>query len=56
MCAVMPQTETEMLTVKGIGESKLAKYGAQFLAIIQANQAEKSEMSPNQWRLALANL
>lgn len=48
MCAVMPQTETEMLTVKGIGESKLAKYGAQFLAIIQANQAEKSEMSPNQ--------
>lgn len=36
MCAVMPQTEAEMLTVSGVGESKLAKYGEAFLTALKA--------------------
>ncbi|WP_203651475.1 DNA helicase RecQ [Secundilactobacillus yichangensis] len=35
MCAVMPQNEEEMLTVSGVGESKLAKYGEAFLKELQ---------------------
>lgn len=30
MCVLMPQTETEMLKVKGVGENKLEKYGEAF--------------------------
>lgn len=34
MCASLPATRSEMLAVKGIGDSKLEKYGDQFLAVI----------------------
>ena len=30
MCAKMPQSDSELLTVKGIGEHKLVKYGSHF--------------------------
>lgn len=45
MCAVMPQTEAEMLTVSGVGESKLAKYGEAFLTTLKAanNDGVKTE-------------
>lgn len=36
MCAVMPKNEEEMLTVSGVGESKLAKYGDAFLKALNA--------------------
>ncbi|MBK5447365.1 DNA helicase RecQ [Bacillus sp. TH22] len=35
MCAKMPQSDSELLTVKGIGEHKLVKYGSQFLQAVQ---------------------
>ncbi|PFJ17616.1 DNA helicase RecQ [Bacillus cereus] len=35
MCAKMPRNETELLTVKGIGEHKLVKYGSHFLQTVQ---------------------
>ncbi|MEK5194654.1 DNA helicase RecQ [Bacillus sp. FSL M7-0884] len=35
MCAKMPQSDSELLTVKGIGEHKLAKYGSHFLQAVQ---------------------
>jgi len=35
MCAKMPQSESELLTVKGIGEHKLVKYGSHFLQAVQ---------------------
>ncbi|MFV5783831.1 DNA helicase RecQ [Pediococcus acidilactici] len=38
MCAVLPETLDEMLDVKGIGENKLAKYGEQFLKVLQNYQ------------------
>jgi ATP-dependent DNA helicase RecQ len=38
MCAVMPETLDEMLNVKGIGESKLEKYGEDFLEILRNYQ------------------
>ena len=34
MCAKMPQSENELLQVKGIGEHKLAKYGSHFLQAV----------------------
>jgi ATP-dependent DNA helicase RecQ len=34
MCRLLPHDETQMLQMKGIGERKFAKYGAQFLAVI----------------------
>ncbi|MDM5188658.1 DNA helicase RecQ [Bacillus sp. DX4.1] len=34
MCAKMPQSDGELLQVKGIGEHKLAKYGSQFLQAV----------------------
>lgn len=36
MCEVMPETLTDMLYVKGVGESKLEKYGELFLDILNA--------------------
>ncbi|MCH4170869.1 MAG: DNA helicase RecQ [Lactobacillus sp.] len=39
MCSQMPSTDSEMLDVKGVGESKLTKYGSQFLKIIADYQA-----------------
>ncbi len=38
MCVVLPETLDEMLDVKGIGENKLAKYGEQFLKVLQNYQ------------------
>lgn len=38
MCADMPTNDAEFLNVKGVGESKLAKYGEQFLGTIAAYQ------------------
>ncbi|EJR33463.1 MULTISPECIES: DNA helicase RecQ [Bacillus] len=35
MCAKMPQSDSELLTVKGIGEHKLVKYGSYFLQAVQ---------------------
>ncbi|MBS4195971.1 DNA helicase RecQ [Lederbergia citri] len=41
MSAVLPQTENELLQIKGIGERKLEAYGADFLSIINAYCKEK---------------
>ncbi|WP_155286596.1 DNA helicase RecQ [Lacticaseibacillus zhaodongensis] len=35
LCRVMPQTKVEMLSVKGIGQNKLDKYGDLFLEALQ---------------------
>ncbi|MCU5682577.1 DNA helicase RecQ [Bacillus wiedmannii] len=35
MCAKMPQSDSELLTVKGIGEHKLVKYGSHFIQAVQ---------------------
>ncbi|MDA2529794.1 DNA helicase RecQ [Bacillus cereus] len=35
MCVKMPQNDSELLTVKGIGEHKLMKYGSHFLQAVQ---------------------
>ncbi|UUE86616.1 DNA helicase RecQ [Bacillus cereus] len=35
MCVKMPQSDSELLTVKGIGEHKLVKYGLHFLQAVQ---------------------
>ncbi|PWG00011.1 DNA helicase RecQ [Levilactobacillus bambusae] len=34
MCEVLPESDAEMLSVKGVGEAKMAKYGALFLQAI----------------------
>lgn len=39
MCVVMPETLNDMLDVKGIGQSKLERYGEAFLEVLQS--AEK---------------
>ncbi|GAX03312.1 ATP-dependent DNA helicase RecQ [Secundilactobacillus pentosiphilus] len=43
MCTVMPQTKAEMLTVSGVGESKLAKYGEAFLNELKAENDSESD-------------
>ncbi|MBG0971472.1 DNA helicase RecQ [Bacillus sp. SRB3LM] len=35
MCVKMPQSDSELLAVKGIGEHKLVKYGSHFLQAVQ---------------------
>lgn len=35
MCILMPQNETEMLAVKGVGENKFEKYGEAFLTCLK---------------------
>lgn len=35
MCVKMPQSDSKLLTVKGIGEHKLVKYGSHFLQAVQ---------------------
>lgn len=35
MCAKMPRNDSKLLTVKGIGEHKLVKYGSHFLQAVQ---------------------
>lgn len=36
MCDVMPETDAAFLTVRGVGQSKLEKYGETFMATIRA--------------------
>lgn len=38
MCRILPKSEEEFLMVSGVGEAKLKRYGAAFLAVIQAHQ------------------
>jgi ATP-dependent DNA helicase RecQ len=38
MCSEMPTNASELLDVKGVGESKLDKYGDQFLEVISSYQ------------------
>lgn len=40
MCAVQPQDDASFLSVRGVGASKLAKYGEAFMAAIRADQAD----------------
>ncbi|QMU08060.1 DNA helicase RecQ [Levilactobacillus suantsaii] len=35
MCTILPQTAPEFLTVRGVGQSKLEKYGEAFMAVIR---------------------
>lgn len=42
MCEVLPQDEAAFLTVKGVGQSKLEKYGDAFMTIIREDQATAS--------------
>ena len=37
MCELRPKTEEELANVSGVGEKKLAKYGARFLACLREN-------------------
>lgn len=39
MCEVLPQDDEAFLSVKGVGQSKLEKYGEAFMAIIREDQA-----------------
>lgn len=36
MCALLPRNEEEFLLVHGVGQSKLERYGAEFLAVINS--------------------
>ncbi|WP_143461716.1 DNA helicase RecQ [Levilactobacillus enshiensis] len=38
MCEVLPTNEAEFLSVKGVGQSKLEKYGATFMTVIRENK------------------
>ncbi|WP_225048081.1 DNA helicase RecQ [Lacticaseibacillus kribbianus] len=40
LCAAKPQSEVEMLAVKGIGQAKFAKYGEVFLEALAEDQGE----------------
>lgn len=40
MCGKLPQTESELLEVSGIGRVKLEKYGAKFLEILKAHSGQ----------------
>uniref|UniRef100_UPI002594D14B HRDC domain-containing protein n=1 Tax=uncultured Mitsuokella sp. TaxID=453120 RepID=UPI002594D14B len=40
MCAVLPKTREEMLTVKGVGEHKMKKYGESFLRCIEEHRSK----------------
>lgn len=42
MSAVMPATAADMLNVKGVGESKMEKYGKQFLEVISKYQDDQA--------------
>lgn len=43
-----PTDEREMLKVKGIGEGKMARYGAPFLALLQAYASERGSLPKRQ--------
>ncbi|WP_395322936.1 DNA helicase RecQ [Levilactobacillus parabrevis] len=42
MCEVLPQDDEAFLSVKGVGQSKLEKYGEAFMTIIREDQAAKA--------------
>lgn len=42
MAAVRPRSERELLTINGVGEAKLIRYGAAFLGLIAEYNAERS--------------
>lgn len=44
MCRVMPTTETEFLSVSGVGANKLEKYGNAFLRVIRKYVNDKYEV------------
>lgn len=37
MCSVLPQNDSELLAIKGVGQQKLEKYGQQFLTAIHGS-------------------
>lgn len=41
MCLRLPQTDEEMLSIKGVGNNKFAKYGRAFLECIAANAGQE---------------
>lgn len=42
MCEVLPQDDEAFLSVKGVGQSKLEKYGEAFMTIIREDQVAKA--------------
>ena len=38
LARIQPRTESQMLSVSGIGDTKLARYGEPFLSLIKAHQ------------------
>ena len=49
MCDLMPEDDAAFLTVKGVGASKLEKYGETFMATIRAAaHAEAATDSDNE--------
>ena len=46
MCDVMPETDEAFLTVRGVGQSKLEKYGETFMATIRAAAHEAPSDTP----------
>lgn len=47
MCTRMPTNLTEMLSVKGVGEQKLTKYGQRFLDVIQDYARTNNKKDPD---------
>lgn len=48
MCMKLPRTDLEMLAVSGVGHTKFAKYGEEFLAAIAAYADENANENANQ--------
>ena len=44
MCLKLPENEMELLSVSGVGQNKLAKYGQRFLQVIQEYRAQKPDV------------
>jgi ATP-dependent DNA helicase RecQ len=47
MCVKLPETKNEFLTVTGVGQNKLEKYGEQFIEAIQAFLRQNPEHKDN---------
>ena len=41
MCAKLPETPEELLTVSGVGQAKLEKYGLAFLGCIAYHRSRR---------------
>ena len=46
MARCFPATESEMLQITGVGETRLARYGEQFMQAIQAYREAYPEVQP----------